>query len=625
MRLTNKSVKWWEFTVVLVFFISLFGSCKYELVREPTLIYDESKNAADYEDYILPPKEVRASQGQKKSVTLSWEPVENAVQYQIYSAATPYDPFAKISETKAAETEIIIDEESGITKYYSVCAVNYYGTVSAKSVVVMGSTLAVPVITEITADSEGDAVFLEWWMDNCSEQTYQNSVAFNVYASLKSSPNIKVRNLTVAGNVRNLKIDGLTSKTEYLFEVEVLNSLAGVKETSGKCSAETAHRVLPDAPLDFSVTKGIDKNEVVLNWKTPDGAWYRQNSGASGFVKHPLYFEIYKKESGKEGEYTRLALIKLGADTSASQTELVFSDEDKANCSKLDAPYDNYYIGASLSYTDTITDENRGKKYSYYVQSITDDVPAGKIITSQSSCTPVEEGWTVGVPVFSIKTDYQQTGTEDQARFTQITFEYNLKFDNYGIGYTYFVKRQQLALTGGTPVGEPQWVAYNSVESINAKKDIFNPVQGQTENEYGYYIYTLYLCQAGTTEAECKNNQFYYEAPASGRYIVTHDASNIPKIGSFTVDDGYADKYKLKWEYNSEYVYTIHWWKMHGDEKGTEESLEIAINNANITTEGGKEYYNYTHQGITSGDRRIYQLEASTGLSSYAKYSNNPL
>ena len=106
--------------------------CRYDLVDEPSLDYNEHKTAADYSDFILPPSKITASHGESKAVTISWEAVENAVQYQIFAAENPFSTFSKVSETKGTETEILIEEESGITKYYCVSAVNYYGTVSAK-------------------------------------------------------------------------------------------------------------------------------------------------------------------------------------------------------------------------------------------------------------------------------------------------------------------------------------------------------------------------------------------------------------------------------------------------------------------------------------------------------------
>ncbi len=602
-------------SVVLFALLSLvFGACKYDLVKETTFDYNEKKNAADYEDFILPPENVTASQGQSKSVTLTWIPVKNAVQYYIYSAPTPYDTFSKISETKGAETEIVIDEEPGITKYYCVSAVNYYGSVSAKSVVVMGTSLAVPVITEIEASEEGDAVSVEWWMDNCSDTTYEDSVEFFIYTSLKSSPNIKYKTEKVLGSSRRIKIDGLVSKTEYLFEVEVVNNQTGQKETSGKCSAETAHRVLPDPPLDFTVTQGTSTSEILLSWKTPDGAWYRENSGASGFVKHPLYFEVYKKEAGKNEDYTSIGLIAVTPNDSWSHRKTQFGNLStytiENSQEKLDSPYDSYYVGAQITFADTISELDRGKKFSYYVQSVTDDTPDGKKITSQSSCTLGTEGWTVAVPAFTIKSNYETEGNY----FTKVSFTYNLKFDNYGVPYSYFVKREQLSFEGN-PV-ETEWVVFNSVESLNSKVDEFLPEEDSPQN--GYYKYTLYVCHLGTVQSgDQEPGSKFYKVEASGKYIVTHDATKIPEIRDFTVEDGYADRFELSWEYNSEYVYTIHWWEMHGSEKGSEETLEIT---AGEGWQNGNEV-TYSHPTL-SGSRRIYQLEASTGISSFAKITD---
>ncbi|MCR4899629.1 MAG: fibronectin type III domain-containing protein [Treponema sp.] len=592
----------------------MFVACKNDIVSATTFDFDEKKNAADYDDFILPPDKIEASHGESKAVTLSWTPVKNAVQYYIYSAATPYDVFNKISETKGDETEIIVDEEAGVTKYYCICAVNYYGTVSAKSVVVMGSSLAVPIITEIEASEEGDSVTVEWWMDNCSDLTYQNDINFYVYTSLKTSPNIKFKTLTVTGNTRNIRIDGLISKTEYLFEVEAVNTQNGNKEPSGQYSAETAHRVLPDAPAGFTVTKGQSLSEVVLSWQTPSGAWYRENSGSSGFVLHPIYFEIYRKDNDKIKKIGTLRLkLTDNQPLKQGETEIVFTDADKTTCSHLDnSPYDKYFIGATITFTDTIESENRGKVYSYYVQSITDDIK-GKRITSESSCTQEVDGWTVGVPQFSIKSDYVKNSEGNT--FTDISFKYNLKFENRGVPYSYFIKKEKLALDDGvTQDGEPEWLTFSSVESINSKVDEFAPVQGSPQN--GYYLYTLFVCVAGTDVADCESAEAnFYTIPASGKYIVTDDVNSIPKIENFSVEDGYADKFNLSWKYNSKYVYTIHWWEMNGSQKGNKE-FKVITPEQNWTD--GK-IVTYSHTGVVSGSRRIYELEASTGISETAK------
>ena len=371
----------------------------------------------------------------------------------------------------------------------------------------------------------------------------------------------------------------------------------------------------PGAGAAFSVTKGQTVDKVVLSWKTPDGAWYRENAGASGFVQHPVYFEVYRKEAGKDVEYTKLATIKLAPDAQAEQPEiaLVFDAQEIAKLqTALDPPYESYYAGASVSYTDTIAPENRGKQYQYYVQSVTDYTPKGKRITSETSCTAVEQGWTVGVPLFSIMSDYEQQGEGNQAIFTKITFAYNIKFENYDVPYSYFIERRKYDINLNQDNSATVWTEYNSVESINGSSNIFEP----TENDPDcvYYEYYLYVMPQGSSQADCTNEALRYVCvQASGKYIVTHDAGLIPKIENFDVEDGYADKFVIKWKYNKNYVYSIHYWEIHGVEKGSEIIDEVVPPAAWANADGT--LVSYPHDA-DSGSRRVYELVASLGISS---------
>lgn len=560
----------------------VFGACKYDLVKETTFDYSEKKNAADYDDFILPPQSVVASHGQSKAITLEWIPVKNAVQYQIYSAPTPYDTFTKVSETKGDETQIIIDEESGITKYYCVCAVNYYGTVSAKSVVVMGTSLAVPVITSIEPSEEGNSVTVNWWMDNCSASTYEKSVLFNVYAYALSAPSIKLKSMTLEGHNRQAVVDGLASKTEYFFEVEVVNSENDSKETSGKTTAETAHRVVPDAPENFSVSQGESSDGVELSWTLPEKAWYRENAGASGFVLHKLYFTVYRKLYGhSDSEYTAVYTVHK---ESASDPE-------------------EYIPGKLTSWTDTTAE--RGKKYTYYVQSFTDDLPEGKIITSQTSKTAQMDGWRLAVPQFSIKSEY--TKSQAQTEFIQINFGFNLLFETYGKSYTYIVKRTQYDIEHSEEVvnvTQPQWI-FTMGSDLNTAKDEFDSPATQK----GYYTYTVYICPFGSND---NTDSALASVTASGKYIVTNDVAAIPVINGFTLKDGFSNHFKLSWEYNSKYRYIIHWTDIVNGIRQNPQSYEIPEAWFAGKSDGATVVYDHT---ANSGDTRIYMLEASLGLS----------
>lgn len=580
MRPTQKSVRGWGFTAVLVLLVFSFVSCKYELVKEPTHNFNEKKNAADYNDYILPPKNITASQGLKCAVELEWEAVPNAVQYYIYSAATPYDTFQKVSETKADETEISIDEESGITKYYCVSAVNYYGTVSSKSIVVSGSTLAVPIITEITASEDGNCVEVGWWMDNCTKSTYADYVVF--YINVYSAQNLLIASYQKDGYSRKTIVPDLTSTTEYKFEVEAVNAQTSSKEQSGKTTAETAHRIIPDAPVSFNAAQGESAQNVRLSWILPQKAWYRENSGVSGFVQHALYFNIYRKPAGQDLEYGNPVFV------------MHITGE--------------YVPGDTVTWDD-ITAE-RGKKYVYFIQSVTDGTAAGKTITSDSSKTAELEGWKISEPVFAINSEYTQS-TGDNPKFTRIRFNYNLSFATLGKSYTYFVEKQRSDFDNNI-TGAPAYRKFYSLTEVNAALDDFDFTENydNLSNVQGYYKYTLYICPSGSSD----NSAAIETIPASGKYIVTDNVNMVPKVEEFTVEDGYSDKFKLSWKYNSEYNYTIYW----TDQNGTESLLELKETDLSIS--GNTATYEHT---AVSGDSRIYTLQASLGLEAQEVYKDN--
>ena len=606
--------------IMAIFFLPLLmNSCKYDLVDEPSLDFNERKNAADYKDFILPPAKVVASHGESKAVNLSWDVVENAVQYQVFAAESPYGTFTKVSETKGTETEITVDEESGITKYYCVSAVNYYGTVSYKSMVAIGSTLAVPVITEITASDEGNAVSLSWWMDNCSAETYADDVLYNIYVYTASSSNIKSQSLTTDGYTQHLEISGLTSKTEYKFEVEVVNSKTGDKEISEKTTAETAHRVIPDAPQNFTVAQGESTDEIELKWTLPEGAWYRESAGLSGFVLHPVYFNIYRKESNQNDDKYELittayvksnnnwkyrkALPAVKEGEVNKNIEIEVTSSDKA----LEAPYETYVPEAEVSWIDVMAE--RGKKYTYYIQTVTDDTPNGKIITSDSSKTEPVEGWKISEPVFSIISVYDKD-ENDETVFTKITFTYNLAFETFGKNYTYFVERKWTQLPESTVVvGDIEEKFYSISELKKSDKNKFtDPAKAE-----GYYTFTLYVASEG-----CDDKTAAFEkctVQASGQYLVTDKANLVPKIDIFEVEDGYSNHFKLSWSYVSDYKYTIHWKE---GETGLEKSQELQ--ESDISVNGDTATYNHP---ANSGDRRIYTLEASQGLLSRKTFSDS--
>ena len=73
------------------------------------------------------PEDLVATHGLKNKIELTWKGVKSAVRYYIYEAPTPYDRFTQIAETTSNTTNYVLQEKSGIAKYYKVTAVKKDG------------------------------------------------------------------------------------------------------------------------------------------------------------------------------------------------------------------------------------------------------------------------------------------------------------------------------------------------------------------------------------------------------------------------------------------------------------------------------------------------------------------
>jgi len=204
--------------ILLVFSILLsLISCKYELLPEPS---GESSNISSpsKNKKISAPVNLKASQGDYRAVTLTWDSVPEATQYLIYSADTEFDSFVKKGETKGSETTFTVPESTGSTKSYYVKSVDYYGNTSLPSFIVNGTTISVPIITDITKNDSGDVYTLNWWMSNCSESTYEDSITYiiNCYEEGVNTP-VKIE---IPGTETSYNFTTLKASTTYKFTIE---------------------------------------------------------------------------------------------------------------------------------------------------------------------------------------------------------------------------------------------------------------------------------------------------------------------------------------------------------------------------------------------------------------------
>lgn len=587
-----------------VFFIS----CKYDLLPEP-----DSKgntNAAQFNTKkILPPENVTASHGNYRSVTLTWEPVNNATQYLIFSADTEFDTFEKKGETKGTETSFTLQEPTGVTKAYYVKSVDYYGNISRPSYITKGSSLSVPIITDISKNQNGDIYTLNWWMTNCSEDTYENLISYtiNCYEDGVNTPT----KIELPGNITSYDLTTLKQSTIYKFTIEAYKTGTKQKhEISDTEPIETGHRIVPDAAKEFTATQGTSTSEIKLSFKLP--STIESSNGDGTYEKeNPVYFTL-KRKAANESNYTTI------------YDYIGFNSSSKYATGKTNILTGTYTEGQTVEITDNIESDNRGRKYSYVLQSYTDVKGATANINLSSDVTSVTttEGWTLAPASFKLETENRI----EEDTITNIAVTFHMNFDSLDIPYSYYLTAQKYTLEDYTVKDGDEAIIKkaDSIEELDEFKIIFNSPADQK----GYYEYTLYITER--TDSETLPSIIYATINSPTKVTVTDAASELPKIkyndeDTFHVEDGYSDKFILSWNKIEDCSYILSWQNKNGDAYTEPKSIgpftTETFNQPNDTEtvisafdvdDSGKMIL--THSA-TSGEIRSYTLTAIKGLS----------
>ena len=345
----------------ILFCMLFFSNCAFETLPTPTSIQVPTlgNNVANI---FTAPSNVKATHGLKEKITVSWNAVPDATQYCIYWNSKSSGTFTQINET--TKTEIDIKVNSGDTYYFKVCAKNYAGKKSEQSKIVMGSSLACPLISSVEADSESTTLY--WYMGNVSEQTYLKQVRYEIYCYDSAGKNI-IQTGTVSGSETNktqYTFTNLSSGTNYKFKVEACCIQSQTdKESSDIMDKETIVSLVPKAPL-VSASEGSSKDGITLFITLPDPVKVAstENKEVESYDDTPLYFKISRREKVEN-----------------ASTESPWLEEFKSvlyNGSVLNpgtAITDDYKAGTVISWTDETSSEtnaiSRGIKYEYKVQS----------------------------------------------------------------------------------------------------------------------------------------------------------------------------------------------------------------------------------------------------------------
>ena len=625
-----------RFIILFSTFFLLFSSCEQELLDSPSFNTRGSYSTGQ----IAPPANVSATQGGYRSVTLSWEPSKAARQYFIYSSSSSTGTFTKFAETSDASAFFTYKEDSGVLKYYRVTAVDYYGTESAFSALCYGSTLSAPVITKIAKDSGGTAVTVYWYGGaNCFESTYLNSLCYEILLFDVDGTTV-LKEVVADGTESSCTFTNLVANKQYYFQVKAYiksNQDESHTEMSDKVHDSTAHRLIPDAPAELTVSKGVSQDGILLSWKLPSSVDVK--SGAD-YVPHPVYFKVLRKELSEPDEAykpisTYIGVVKGKDSNSEKKLE---ASEYRINCAEGTARtvdskgteiaadiitvtkpgdaeeqtnqyYPEYISGSVITFSDKTV--KIGKQYSYAVQSYTDD-NGTKLMTSSDSIA-VDSGWLITNPSLKMMSEFHYDDTKNE--ISKVTVSFTADFEDFGLtdAYKYVLYESFYKMDCKT---NEQTGSKSELKEICAF-DSINDILGYTktyateEDYYYYYMYELKICSSAD------KSLVYNSVKAPGSVLVVKDASKQPVIENFKAEGGYTEYFKLSWSYNEMYAYTLTWKNTDKNELVTDgNTLDLLADDENMTiTEAanGEKTAVYIHPA-ENGDRREYTLTAYNGM-----------
>lgn len=578
-------------------------SCKQQLLPQPDGFGQNNNTSNTNSSSWGSPSELKSSQGLQGRIELSWKPVQKAVRYYIYQAATPFDTFAQVGET--TETNWSQKVSAGTDVYYRITAVNSTGTESGYSIAVRGTSLARPVISDIQGDSEqGDSIVtVYWYMNNID--AYEDAVRYEIVCY--DSAGKEQQRLPRSSATTYCTIENLTPNTTYLYQVEAYNIAEQDKtETSDKIDAQTARRLRPDAPENLTVSQGSYGDKVQVSFTLPAKVDVLVEKNV--YEQKPLYFKIYRKLAGEDDSLYLPVCAYLGSITSAAGSSgSVFAEQ--------------YTPGETVTWEDT--NIVRGKQYEYKVQSYADDIE--RVITSDQSVA-TGTGWPVAPLSYQMnQAEYVDKFGEDGNPVSHETAKLSAKltFDMQGkdsdYSYDLTVNYQRLNNTDGS-LGEStsaQTKSFTSLDDLNAF--IY---EAALETNPGSYFFSVNVKHGTSGWAETVTT-------TNSRYVVADLQPLV--VQNLTVADGYPDKFILTWDRDPSITYEIKYRKQGTG--GTEFALAEAVPAEPEASSDGTQNYTYEftkydgstgNTSIKSGDAVYIQIIPFTDYNGDTQKAGNP-
>lgn len=568
------------YLIVSILLACLFiTACNDTLLPEPTSFIPSSEDVnVSVETY---PVNVTASQGLKRKITISWAPVNRAVRYDIFSAASPYSEFIQTGETNGTTTfDYICD--AGTSRYFKIQAVNAKNISGPFSDTVFGTSLSEPYITliENNNDTNDTSVSVYWWMNDASFLPYTENLIYTVTCkddsgNIVDQKSLKHTDLTETKTV----FSGLKATSQYYFTVDAfLLTAQDDIESSYSVDILTARKLFPNPPENLYASQGTEVSSVELFFTLPELVDVAAGKGI--YEQKPLYFNIYRKLYESDDNWELIA----------------------SNVKPLE-----YIPQETFSYTDD--NVRRGNRYDYKVQSFAD---TNKIISSDYS-SAYTSGWPMSVPRFSIL-DTNPVLNSEGTFFESDSVTFSFSWETFGKSddYNFILEEKRKDLEADIELnGENTYESvqenFTTIDELNSYIRYFT-----LPDDRGYYTYNVKIVLSSDNATEVA------ALSGSRRILITQDTSK-PEIRNFTSEDGFSDKFILTFEYDNTCSYELKY--VNAYKEGNEWVYEDYESQA-ITVDLTQELENAESgdiititQSAQAGDARKYMLSAIRGFS----------
>ena len=572
---------------------------------------------------------LKASHGLKRKVLLEWDSFSGADYYEIYFAESSSAEFLKIGESM---TNSFDDNLSpGRTGYFKVRAAKNNGACSPFSSTVVGTSLAMPIISGGEVN-EFDATVM-WSMENARSidgtDYYESSLIFEVVCQSKDGSEGETKvfpSVDFAGSSYSCKFENLSSSRDYEFYVKAyLEGDAQSFEQSPTVDKTTLTAYTPLAPK-FTASEGDNAEGIFLLITLPEKVTVMtylkdsENPKEMQDVLYPLFFEVYRKPEG-ENEY--------------SATNVLYYNGKEFTTSPIEYEEDGkpYEAGAQVAWLDKDPNLVGGEKYDYMIRSVVDinyskvvcpeDKLYDKKIGTPESMTTTARGWKSAHPSFNVEIGERKLSA-DMKEVVSVSVGFSAEWKDLGKAENYkFAIKRNYTPFGSNSSTVSNWlkngesIYFDTLGEVKSKVETFGSANGGlSKDEQGTYSYTLYIVAKidnGTADIEDKNN-ILDSMDAIDRVVVTKEV-NIPK-SVLAVQDGYKDRVHLvisEFEKNEKSVtYTVER-TMLKDGKPTDELKLIPLS----APESGVFEYNDT-EDLKGNCTYSYVLKASAASGVYS-------